>query len=146
MFWKRKITISRPQQEVESILKQQLRINIPFGEVQDNSFTLYKSVSHTSFGQKGIHLFLFHGTYSQIGLDTALEYTVSLPLHIYILLTFLCALGVYFAVSFLMNSGSLLYAGLALLICLLLIIGITAQGNTCIERFEKLLTQDTARR
>ena len=118
----------------------------PIGKVQDNSFTLYKSVSHTSFGQKGIHLFHFRGTYSQIGLDTELEYTVSLPLHIYILLTFLCALGVYSAVSFLMNSGSLLYAGLAFLICLLLIIGITAQGNTCIERFEKLLTQDTTRR
>lgn len=146
MFWKRKITISRPQQEVETILKHQLHTKSPFGEVLDNSFTFYKSVAHTSLGQKGIHLFRFHGLYTQTDLATELTYTVSAPLPVCIVLTFLCTLAAFIFISILVNGGPLLAIGLALFLCILLVVGITSQGNTCIEKFEKLLTQDTPRR
>ena len=141
MYWQRTLSIPQSRQETERILKQQLRTYLPFGEVGENHFTLFKSVAFAAWGGNSIYLFRFRGEYFPSGSETELRYTVSLPLLHYIVLGFICFFAIIVAIFFLINTGAPYFSAIALLPTIPVVVSIS-QGITCIKIFEKSLTHD----
>ena len=87
MFRKQVLTISRPQHEVEHVLRAHGNILPPKDAPLDCRFTLYKTVRKLWIIRlRGIPIsFRFAGSYRQAGANTEVTYTVSPGLSTYFL-------------------------------------------------------------
>ena len=138
---KRYLTLNCTQAETGNRLKQYLRVHPPKGEVEENSFKIYKRTpSH--FVGKGIResLLCFYGEYRQSDNRTYLFYRIRPGFSIflmYAMLSLLLALTMYDVIF----QGKPLFSVLFTLgFFLLYFLIIQVNKRKCIADFEKQLT------
>ena len=143
MFRKRTLSVPIPQQEIEHILANQIRVIFPRGNVSENHFTVYKSVASTFLNRNMRHRFRFSREFQQAGAKTEIVYCVYPAFSFYILICFLIT-GLIETISLLLqqnsSSESLLIVAGFVLVCIVSIVIWISQRNDCIRNFETLLT------
>lgn len=145
MFRKRTLSVPIPQQEVEHILSNQIRVILPRGNVSENHFTVYKSVASTFSNRNMRHRFRFSGEFQQAGTKTEIVYCVYPAFSFYVLICFLI-IGLIETISLLLQQNdsldSMLIAAGFVLVCIVSIVIWISQKNDCVRNFETLLTTD----
>ena len=135
------MTLNCTQVETEYRLKQQLRVYPPKGEIEENTFKIYKRLPGLFHGS-GIRdiLFCFYGEYHQSGKCTYLAYRIRPGFSIflmYAMLSLLTLLTMYDTIFQEKPLGNILI----ILACFLLyFLMIQIKRNKCIVDFEKHLT------
>ena len=141
---KRYLTLNCTQAETEYRLKQQLRVNPPKGETEENTFKIYKRTPGF-FQGNGIRdtLFCFYGEYYQSGNRTHLAYRIRPGFSIllmYAMIGLLILLALYDTIS---QNAALTSLLIPLGFFLLYFLIIQFQKKKCMQDFEKQMTTKT---
>lgn len=138
MFWKKEKLFTASQDEVMQSLDKSLARK-SYVDSPNNRFFQLRSVANLALRQ--YFQFRFSGDVSQKDEHTVLTYTVRpvLPICILWLIFLLTTIKGWVDVMF--SEGSMLFAAVGLVVTIFLYAVICTEGKTCIDRFEKELSQ-----
>ena len=140
MFKERRVVTTISYNEVISRLNGQVRYSFVTDRVDENTFSIHKSVTNGPMGDNRRFVdFWFHGTVKKIDEQTEVVYRVTPPKILLALLFVLLAIAIQSLIQVLFFQGSLLFLAASVLFPAALCWFTAWECSECVKDFESRL-------